>query len=590
MLLAHFLPDREESPLADLERFAFDTQMRLLRAYHPRALADDIVLVGIDPDTKDAFTEPLALWHRRFGELAMALARGRPRAVGIDVVPPERSYDDITPGLDLAMMRGLLSLSRTAPLVFVQTVNVRGEIVPVQPNYRGILKEANLGVDQQWKDPDGVARIFSEHRLSANDHAVPTLAGQLLRALGRPVGEGYIDYSVGGLVRYVPMHQVASMSQEALERTFGNRIVIVGNLTKDVDRWTLPVLLLEHDPEPQAGSLVYNQPGVLTHAQVVRSHLARGLIQPLEPTLTWLLAAVFALSVLVHVRARLVLVLVAAVPVALLAASLLAIVSWQLLLPLATLVACFTLGLGARALFDAIEAVVERIRLQQAFAGQVSPAVMAEMLGGGLSPGVSGQLADVCVLFSDVRDFTTLSEHLSPERVTSLLQRYFDRMVKPVHRFDGTVDKFIGDGMMVLFGAPRKSADPCGDAVQCALAMMDELDKLNREFSRENLPTLTIGIGINYGRVTVGNIGSSERHNYSAIGDAVNVAARVEGLTKELGRKIIITEAVVSRIESQRFNFDPLGSHKVKGHSPVEVWGIRTARVAPAAIEAEAAT
>jgi adenylate cyclase len=113
------------------------------------------------------------------------------------------------------------------------------------------------------------------------------------------------------------------------------------------------------------------------------------------------------------------------------------------------------------------------------------------------------------------------------------------------------------------------------------------LDQLNVEFGREGLPQLTIGIGINYGTVTVGNIGSSERHNYSAIGDAVNVAARVEGLTKDLGRKIIITEAVVTKTGG-RFNFDPLGTHNVKGHSPVNVWGIRTARVAPAAEKAEA--
>jgi adenylate cyclase len=207
---------------------------------------------------------------------------------------------------------------------------------------------------------------------------------------------------------------------------------------------------------------------------------------------------------------------------------------------------------------------------------------MSEMLDGTLSPGVSGQLADVCVLFSDIRDFTTLSERMPPVVVMTVLQRYFDRMVQAVHRYDGTVDKFIGDGMMVLFGAPRKSADPCGDAVQCALAMMTGLDDLNAEFAREGLPTLTIGIGINYGKVTVGNIGSSERHNYSAVGDAVNVAARLEGLTKAIGRKILITEAVVSQI-GERFEFDSLGSHSVKGHSPVNIWGIRTAKPATTA-------
>ena len=118
--------------------------------------------------------------------------------------------------------------------------------------------------------------------------------------------------------------------------------------------------------------------------------------------------------------------------------------------------------------------------------------------------------------------------------------------------------------------------------------MMRQLDELNAEFAREGLPQLVIGVGINFGTVTVGNLGSSVRHNYSAIGDAVNVAARVEGLTKDLGRKIIITEAVVSRI-GERFHFDPLGTHNVKGHSPVQVWGIRTARAAPApAVETEA--
>src|SRR4026209_1408467 len=112
---------------------------------------------------------------------------------------------------------------------------------------------------------------------------------------------------------------------------------------------------------------------------------------------------------------------------------------------------------------------------------------MKQMLAGNLRPGVSGQLAEVCVIFSDVRDFTTLSENMPPAVVRTVLQRYFDRMVHAVHRYEGTVAEFIGDGLMVLFGAPDKSADPCGDAVQCALAMMTERDQLNADFAREGL-------------------------------------------------------------------------------------------------------
>jgi adenylate cyclase len=589
MAAAATIPNPQESLLADAERFAFDMQMRILRDIHPRPLANDIVVIGIDEDTENAYPEPMALWHKQFASVMHALARAKPKAVGVDVVLPERSYDYITPGLDLAMMRGLFDIKRATLLVYVQTVNAHGELVPVQENYRGIIAPANLGIDQQLRDPDLVSRRFSERTLSLTDRPAPTLAGQLLRGLGLPVGEGLINYSVGAPVEYVPMHRVIQWENDTprLEKLFRDRIVILGNLTSKTDRWRLPVRLEAREPDPGEGNRAYSQPGVLVHMQVLRTQLAAGWLHPVPEPVRWLLCALAALTVLVSVRTLMVVIGALLVPVALLALGLVSIVTAQLLIPIASLITAFWFALVVRGIFDAVEAVVERVRLQQSFAGQVSPAVMKEMLAGGLTPGLGGQLADICVLFSDVRDFTTLSENLPPEVVTTVLQRYFDRMVHAVHRFDGTVDKFIGDGMMVLFGAPRKSDDASGDAVQCALAMMNELDELNEEFKREGLPTLTIGIGINYGTVTVGNIGSSQRHNYSAIGDAVNVAARVEGLTKDLGRKIIITEAVVSRI-GERFHFDPLGSHKVKGHSPVNVWGIRTARAAPAAVEPEA--
>ena len=579
------IPTPQLSPLADADRLAFDAQMRLLRKFHPRPLASDIVLVGIDEDTYEQFPEPAALWHKHYARMLHALAKAKPRAVGVDIVLPERSFDSILPGSDLAIMRGLLDLKRASALVYVQTLSDKSEVIPIQPNFRNILTRENVGIDQQEVDPDLVSRRFTESLRYQDGVTIPTLAGQVLRRLGTPVQSGYIDYSLGAPLEFIPLHSIAKMSDAQLRSAFENRIVLVGSLIGRTDRWRLPVRLLARDPGRAAESETsdvrsHEQPGVLIHSQVVRSHLATGLLQPVSDWLKWVAMAFAATAVFVTAAPLVVMAGAVLVPVVLLVLSLTSIVTAQTLVPLASIVATFWLALLARGIFDAIEAVIERFRLQSSFAGQVSPAVMKEMLGGSLSPGVSGQLADVCVLFSDVRDFTTLSENMPPAVVTTVLQRYFDRMVHAVHRYDGTVDKFIGDGMMVLFGAPRKSKDPCGDAVQCALAMMKALDSLNAEFEREGLPTLTIGIGINYGTVTVGNIGSSERHNYSAIGDAVNVAARVEGLTKDLGRKIIITEAVVSRIE-EGFQFDPLGSHNVKGHSPVTVWGIRTARAAP---------
>jgi adenylate cyclase len=599
---AAVVPTPEQSPLADAERAAFDAQMRALRSLHPRPIENDIVLIGIDEDTYAAYPEPLALWHTHFAETLHALARAKPRAVAVDVTLPDRSFNKVLAGSDLALMRGMLDLKRSTVLVYVQTVSDRRELVPFQKNYRGILAPENAGTDQQTFDPDLNSRRFEEPRYD-DGSVVVTLAGRVLRNLGHPVQEGYIDYSIGAPLTYVPMHAIAGWadeqheikgwSDEQLRNAFAGRIVLIGSLIGGTDRWRLPVRLMQRDPGFMKGFAAEEirgneQPGVLIHAQVLRNHIANAMLRPLPEALRWLAMALAMLAVLVSGQRALVVLGAVVVPAAISVLGLASIVYAQILLPVASIVVAFWVALVVRSVFDAIEAVIDRLRLQASFAGQVSPAVMKEMLDGNLAPGVSGQLAEVCVLFSDVRDFTTLSENMPPVVVTTVLQRYFDRMVHAVHRFDGTVDKFIGDGMMVLFGAPRKSADPCGDAVQCALAMMKELDQLNADFEREGLPVLTIGIGINYGTVTVGNIGSSERHNYSAIGDAVNVAARVEGLTKDLGRKIVITEAVVARI-GERFHFDPLGTHNVKGHSPVKVWGIRTVRAAPvAAVEAEA--
>ncbi|MGE0355757.1 MAG: adenylate/guanylate cyclase domain-containing protein [Burkholderiales bacterium] len=584
LLLASRLPNGDDAPLARLERAAFDWQMQALRDHWPSPLEGDVVLIGIDEGSEEVFTEPVALWHRHFARLFSALASARPRAVGVDVVPPERSYDDIVPGYDLALFRAIRELRQAAVAVFALTVDREGRAARMHPTFARVIGEEGLGVDQQLRDPDSVLRRFSETDLGKT-RAAKTLVGQMLRGMKLPVGAGYIDYSVGSRAEYIPMQDVIAWKESGdaarLEKVFKDRIVLVGYVLKRADRWVLPVQLIDIDADNADGRARLSQPGVITHVQVLRSHLANGMLVPVPGWVRWALCLLAAGLVFFRLRLGVSLAIVAGASVLVFAAGLYAIRAHQVVVPIAAIVFTLWSGFVTRGVVDGIENTIERGRLRRTFAGQVSPAVMNEMLAGSLSPGVHGQLAEVCVLFSDIRDFTTLSERMPPVVVTTVLQRYFDRMVRAVHRHEGTVDKFIGDGMMVLFGAPRGSADPCGNAVRCALDMMSELDELNAEFEKEGLPTLTNGVGINFGVVTVGNIGSSERHNYSAIGDAVNVAARMEGLTKELGRKILITEAVVSRI-GEGFHFESLGSHHVKGHSPVNVWGIRTGKPAAA--------
>ena len=166
-------------------------------------------------------------------------------------------------------------------------------------------------------------------------------------------------------------------------------------------------------------------------------------------------------------------------------------------------------------------------------------------------------------------------------RIVERLNEFFDLVVPILVKYGGHANKFVGDGVLGVFGAPDRLRDHADRALEAACEIAESVEE---RFGGR----LRIGIGINSGPVIAGSIGGGGRLEFTVIGDPVNVAARVEGLTKDLGRKIIITQAVVDRI-GDRFHFDPLGSHKVKGHSPVDVWGIRTARKAPASVvEAEA--
>ena len=167
---------------------------------------------------------------------------------------------------------------------------------------------------------------------------------------------------------------------------------------------------------------------------------------------------------------------------------------------------------------------------------------LAEQLLDSKNTTLGGAQQFVSILFADIRSYTTLAEQLAPEEVVMLLNRYFETMVDVVFHHRGTLDKFIGDGIMAVFGSPIPQADHAQRAVETALGMQQQLAHFNQQQQNQGLPTLQIGIGINSDDVITGNIGSSKRMEFTAIGDGVNLTSRIESTTKLYGCAIIISE------------------------------------------------
>ena len=557
-------------PIQEFDLKLLDQNFNLQRRFALKPGNDEVVVIGIDEQTYQAFSEPFALWHRHLGDVLRALAIAKPKVVGLDISFPDRSYNAVLPDSDNQLLTGILALKSIAPLVLGVTIEQSGKARPVYPPFLSVA-----GVDGHafvlWHlDSDRVIRRYQAIK-DQQGNELPTLVGTMAKRLNLPVQEGLIDYTVGSKMNYVPLHEVVNAYRQndatRLKTLFNNKLVFVGTVLPFEDRHYQPVPLTAWETSSRN-----HIPGVFIHAQAMRSLLAQGFITEIATPFNVLL--VLLITSLWWLR------LSSASSFGLLGLLLLGLGLLQFMLlqqgfyvPIAAAMLASVIILGVKRAYVSTLLLLERQRLKSVFNGYIGPQVMREILVGHLKPGVNGERKYLCVMFSDIRNFTSISEKLEPEQIINFLGLYLDVMVKAIQQHDGTIDKFMGDGIMAFFGAPARLENPCQSGFYAAKAKLTALIELNKRMADDpNFPQLQIGIGLHAGEAIVGNIGSSLRNEYTAIGDVINTGSRLEGLTKQLGYPLVVSETFLKQLGLAE-PFDDLGEVPIKGRSALRVFG-----------------
>jgi adenylate cyclase len=556
-----------------LDARLLDAQFAFNREHYPQALAQDVVVVGIDDAFVDSVAEPLALSHSYLASFLDSASGAGAAVIAVDLALPDKRFDTLVstsnPGIDLhrTLLAGLMQAGQRSTLVVAKVWDhQRRHYFEPHIDYAAVLGPQGMASALVCADDDLRVRRYPACQ---PDGTTVTLASAVAAALGRQQQwTGLINYQLGPPIRYIPLQDVLAMARAGdragLAKRFAGKAVLLGSVQADIDMKETPVALAAWLP---GSSRV---PGVLVHAQAVRSMLNQGLVATLTPAVSGALV----LGMLVFwwraaIRSKLLLLCLVSALVIVASNVLLRQGLW--IAPAAMLLAAWSMALG-RSAWQAWQHFRDKQRLGRTFSGYVSPEVLKQILAGAIDARNAGSKLPVCVLFSDIRGFTTLSEHMPAEQVVELLNRYFTRMTAVVHRHGGTVDKFIGDGMMAFFGAPNRLAAPEQAALDAAREMLGELRALNAELQAEGQAALGIGIGLHAGPAVIGHIGSAERHEYTAIGDTVNIAARLESLCKELGYPIVCSEAV-ARSLGYPAALAALGERPLKGRAALAVYG-----------------
>ena len=354
-----------------------------------------------------------------------------------------------------------------------------------------------------------------------------------------PSGTRFLSESAGlGALDFLDLEKLDEADVAELEFWVKDKIVVVGDTSE-----------VSHDGVETPVGTVY---GVEIIANSISSILKGAPLRTVDP----LIDAVPVVVLLVSMVLLALFVpwpLVRGVVVAALGLGFVALATWLYVKNGLVLSMCYGLTalLGSSLLVEFRQYVIERQqgqRIARTFGQYIPPQLVAEMTASRQEVTVGGESREMTVLFSDVRGFTTLSEGLAPQELTSLMNAFLSPMTHIIHDHRGTIDKYMGDAIMAFWGAPLHDADHARQGVVAALGMVRKMDGRKNDFLTRGWKPIKVGIGLNTGMMNVGNMGSDFRMAYTVLGDAVNLGSRVESLTKQYGVNLMITEYTQAKV------------------------------------------
>lgn len=566
---------------------------------------DNIVVIDID---QVSLVDPQMLdvagkwvWPRVIhAELISALAAQQPRAIVVDLILTQP--DRFRPENDAELAKALAFENAFIPMVLMEDTEQKAPLT-LAPAAMGIrpLENANpdaaYGIEgplslppEVWrtgyinfvKDRDGIGRRTEVGR-ETQGWWIPHMIGRVAEALQlpQPKKPGFrlnwygTDFT---RISYAKAYLATQTGDRKLPFDARGKIVVIGATASGI---------LDFVPTPMDATTP--GPFVLATglANLQNNEWLREAPDWLNPSLVLLLICGLALAFVARVSPTWVFVGYGVLAATALGGSIVALQEAQVYwMPVSSLV----LGAVALLAFGLLSSRLEmgqRRHVQAMFSRFVDPRIVQDLSEAVAEAEVSAS-REITLLFSDIRGFTSLSEHRKPEEIVNILNRYFEMQVEVIFRYQGTLDKFIGDAIMAFWGAPIAQPNHAVLAVEAALGMADALQRFADDMARED-PTakFDIGIGVHTGSAVVGFLGTSRRLDYTAIGDAVNLCSRIEGCTKGIAR-VLVSESTRAQC-GETFVFIDRGDFEVKGRDQA-VRLFEPQRRAPMGAPAPAAT